>query len=228
MKRARSRSYYFFHVYMFHYLYCKAIYYRGKIAKKHFVNKLFETRVGVKYFFPVFDPIFNNSDSEVFMMDPNELYLEFDALLNKYTLCDTSLTSSPHLDFLRAISSGGNIKKTDYVRRCEQGTLDMRNPRYIGKEMLLFFKEKFNKRKEEVKNNNYKPVTVYKVGERYYIADGKHRAAMCALLGINVKCAIVDTPYLEDSFYHWIYEKMKKTPDRYKKNIEFFERFYSK
>ena len=212
---------------MLHYLRCKAIYIQRRIAKKFFFTKVYETKVGIKYVYPIFDPSFQETSTSVISMKAQDLYLEFDALKDDYTLCGVSLTSSPHLEFLKALQTGGKLKTTDYVRRFESGTLDMRTSRYVGKDMLTFYASKFEKRRKEVLNGDYKPVSIYKVGGKYYIADGKHRAAMCTLLGLDIKCKVVDIRYLEDSFYHWIYEKMKRTPERYKKNIEFFERFYS-
>lgn len=210
---------------IFLYLYCKFIFALRKLAKRNTFTVLYETKVGVKNLYSIFDPVFQTEDENVIYVRASELYLDFDALRDKYTLCDVPLGKSPHLDFLKKIDAGIDIRETDYIRRVERGTIDMRPPRFVNNNMLTFFKAKFKERKEEVSTGNYRPVSIYVMNGKYYIADGKHRAAMCALLGVDVKCIIIGNRYLEDSFYQWVCKKMLQNPSQYNKNISFFERF---
>ena len=208
---------------MFHYLYCKALAFQREIADRLFFTKLYEARVGIKYVLPIYDPTFS-SNGDLFYLESDELFLDFDALKDKYTLCDIPVNKSPHLGLMMALENKDDIRKTDYINRFENGILDIRTPRNVSKTDLVRFKDKFVSRKAEVQDCSYKPVAVYKVSGKYYIADGKHRAAMCAMLKMPVKCVVVDCNYLSDSFNQWIFQKMKKHPELYKKNIAFFER----
>lgn len=207
---------------MYHFLYCKFILIRRKIATHFFFTRLYESNVGVKYVMPIFNPTINGV-SDVFLLQPNELFLDFDALKDKYTLCDVAVSESPHLGFLQCLNKGGNIKETEYIKRFEKGTIDIRVPYHVTSRDLWIFKNTFDSRKKEVESGQYEPVVVYLLGGKYYIADGKHRAAMCALLKQPVKCVLINNSYLEDSFYGWILKKMKKHPSLYKTNISFFE-----
>lgn len=213
---------------MIHYLYYKAIYAQRKLARRFFLTKLYESKVGIKSVNSIFNLRIVNTTSEFFYVNTKDLFLEFDGLKDPYTLCDTPIAYSPHLFFLKAIQHGEDLEKTDYIQRCISGTIDMRSPRLIDQKTLVLFKEKFHERRQEVLNDTYKPIAIYKKENKYYIADGKHRAAMCVLLGIDkIKCVDIGYHYLEDSFHYWIYERMKKKPTSYQKNINFLDNFYN-
>jgi hypothetical protein len=78
-----------------------------------------------------------------------------------------------------------------------------------------------------IENNSYEPVTVYYLKGKYYIADGKHRAALAALLRGYVKCEVISNDYLCDSYTLWILKRMKKQENLYGKNISFLEMKYN-
>ena len=212
---------------MFHYLYCKTLLFQRMIAKKIFFTKLYESKVGIKYVLPICDPFFNSS-SDPFFLKPEELFFDFDALKDEYTLCGVSVVDSPHLGLMKCIEENGDLYNTEYIKRFERGTIDIRIPHHVTSTQLLNFKNKFAVRKKEVESSSYPPVSVYKVGDRYYIADGKHRAAMCALLNLPVKCVLTECGYIEDSFNNWLLQKMKKRPESYQRNISFFENINNK
>lgn len=207
---------------MLHRLYCKLLIFQRMLAKKLFFTKLYESRVGIKYIMPIYAPTFKLGN-DIFYKDACDLFLDFDALKDRYTLCDIPVTESPHFFLMKALQNGDNLQNTDYVKRREYGTLDYRMPHYFSKHELDEYKEKFNNSKTEIESSDYRPVVVYQLKNRYYIADGKHRAAMCALLGYRVKCTLVNEAYVSDSFHLWMCEKMKCRPESYKKNLLFFE-----
>jgi hypothetical protein len=117
-----------------------------------------------------------------------------------------------------------NVRKTKYCKRYEAGTLDSRSPVFISADMIERFEKIFEKRKKEVAEDSYAPVQVYRINDRLYIADGKHRAAMSAYLGIKIKCVEISDDFLKDSFRQWVYRKMCKKRTQYSCNISLFEK----
>lgn len=135
---------------------------------------------------------------KTFELDPEDLYLGIDYLNDENTLLDTSILESPHIKFIDSIIKGGDLYKSDYVDRCQKGTLDGRRGRLIIKDFSLF-KNRCNTRIKQLED--MQPVLVYKVRNRYYIYDGKHRAALCALTGVKVKCILVDYYFKDNALY---------------------------
>lgn len=129
---------------------------------------------------------------EEISLSPNALYLGPDYLKDEFTLLGISLLESPHYKFMNAIEKGKSLQDTDYFIRYRDAKLDWRlwqSPKCNVK----MYKSRFEKSKQLVNNDIYSPVIVYKVAEKYYIYDGKHRASMCALLGKDVKCVEVSS-----------------------------------
>ena len=56
----------------------------------------------------------------------------------------------------------------------------------------------------------------------YYIADGKHRAALCRLYNKEVPYIEITFDYLIDSYRMWMYEKMLKKKKLYETNIKIY------
>lgn len=196
--------------------------FQRKIAQRWFFTRLYESKVGIKYVMPVYIPEFKKEGS-LFCANADELFLDFDALRDEYTLCDASVLESPHLGLMNALDNDQDISDIEYIKRWENGTLDYRTPHYVTKSELEGLRHRFHKSKEEVLSDLYPAVAVYKLGGRYYIADGKHRAAMCAMLGKPVKCMLVGNKYVADSFNQWMYKRMSLKPNKYRKNLLFFE-----
>jgi|LSQX01.1.fsa_nt_gb hypothetical protein len=57
-------------------------------------------------------------------------------------------------------------------------------------------------------SNAYEPIVVYELDGKTYIFDGKHRAALCALLGKPVRCLKIDLKDLSEDFLVRVYGKM--------------------
>lgn len=146
-----------------------------------------------------------------FEIVPSELFLGIDYLNDYYSLLDMSILESPHIDFIRAILNGEDLSKTQYIERCQQGTLDGRRGRPTIYDFSLF-KERCLARTKQLED--MQPVLVYKVGSKLYIYDGKHRAALCALKGVNVKCLLVDYRFKDNALF-----KVMKNESNYTKHL---------
>lgn len=135
---------------------------------------------------------------EPVLLSPSDLFLGIDYLNDDYTLLDTSIEESPHIQFIRAILNDEDLSKTDYIKRCEKGSLDGRRGKLCVKNFSLF-KNRCQSRIKQL--DDMQPVLVYQVNNRYYIYDGKHRAALCALKGVKVKCILVDYRFSDNALY---------------------------
>lgn len=200
---------------------------RRVLHKKLFISRVYKTKKGIKYTYPLIalrDAF--KLDKPEFILNPEDMLLDMDFLRDEYTLCNCPITDSPHYELMRTLSQGGDIAKTSYIRRFRTGTLDWRNPMIVSSKDIHHFEQTYSKRCQEIQSDTYLPIQVYNYNGRYYILDGKHRAALCALMGRQVRCIEVSHDFLYDSFNAWMFEKMKTEPNSFKKNIEFIEGVY--
>lgn len=208
---------------IFHIIYCKLLVFQRKVAKVLGVTFVYKSRKGIK----AVNPIMQNSEHQILKrmkLQPKDLFLGVDFLKDQYTLCGVNIEQSPHYDFMKALNNGTDISNTDYYKRYSDGTLDSRIPTYINAIIRDIFRKMFKKRKKEIEQDNLEPVTVYELDGKYYIADGKHRAALCALFKKEVPCVVISRDYLIDSYRLWMLKKMKKNEKYYKKNIEIYNK----
>lgn len=161
-------------------------------------------------------------DNEV-TLTHNDLFLGFDYLDDEHTLLNTPITLSPHFIFLSCVYNGEELTNTDYIERVREGYLDFRRARPVSKKDIIKHKEVFSKRIAEITRDTYEPITIYTVNGRAYIADGKHRAALCALLKKPIKCVKIEMLDMSPDFQNRIYNRMKKNHKRFKKNIKLIE-----
>lgn len=155
-------------------------------------------------------------------LSSEDLFLEKDFLKDDYTLVNVNISNSPHYDFMNSLLTGKNIKSTDYIKRFEGGFLDGRLPSYVSKKKIAEMKRIFEKMVNEVTLDEYEPVLVYNSNSKYYIYDGKHRAALCALFNKKVKCVLIKKIDLSDSIVFSKY-KLIKNNNKYLKTINFLE-----
>lgn len=193
----------------------------NKAAKTMGISLLYHTSKGVKYLNPLMRSM-KLCGSEPFVIEPSQLFIGFDALKDQYTLVGVDLLHSPHYGLMEALESGKDPLATDYCKRYQNGTLDTRGPVPLTKTVQDHFAQTFLKRKQEILAGDYEPVQVYRVGEKYYLSDGKHRAALCALLGKPIWCVEISPDYLNDSFRRWMYDAMCRKPEQYQRNINLF------
>ena len=156
-------------------------------------------------------------------LKPSQLFLGPDFLKDKYSLLGHSITESPHVGFFEALMNGKSIAETDYIRRFLDGTLDWRSASVMPKDKLIF-KKKFEQSLSEIKTGNYSPAVVYLQGGKYYIYDGKHRAALCAMLGKEVRCVVVGSEIVHANVWNYMYEMINGN-EEYRRHTDFHKEF---
>ena len=202
------------------YIKSKAIIVMKKVAVWRHATIIYKNKYGIKAINPCSSSIREPDTSERFI-DPALLYLDIDYLIDDYTLLDTAIPDSPHYGFMSALNGGKNIVETEYYTRYSNGYLDERTAILISKRKLESFLSTFECRKNEIANDEYNPVLVYERHGRLYIYDGKHRAAMCALLGKQVKCRFVENFLDYDGMVKRRVELMKANRDLFSKQLKF-------
>ena len=205
-------------------------YYIYKAQEKLFVklkkSKAFNTHYGLKNInmsMHIVQP--ETEGKEVIYISPDELFLGFDYLKDDYTLLDTPIKESPHYDMMKKLYKGESISDCDYIKRWLSGTLDWRYG-FIKPDNFTFFVQRFNQSKKNIENDEIKPVIAYKLGEKYYIYDGKHRAAMCAYNEMNIPCIIVDNNHMFSGLWQEMFKMILNKKD-YKKHTDFYGKFLS-
>lgn len=153
------------------------------------------------------------------------IYLGFDFLKDEYSFIDTPLLESPHYKLMKEMFENKCIDQSEYIHLLSKGRLDERreiNSFDIDKKRMSLL---FEKRCEEVKSDSYKPVMVFKANNgKFYIVDGKHRAALASLFCDSIKCVVVDF----DTFYSFINKRLlpKINNKKYNKHYLFIKRNY--
>lgn len=174
----------------------KYYYYRFRelVLKKLCMQRIIQTNFGIKFLngssFRTQCPINIKGHLE---LESKDIYLGMDYLKDDYTLVNVNIKDTPHYEFMSLLDNNEDISHSNYIKRFYNGTLDARIPHKKYNNYSSFYR-KHRFVKSEIIKGTYSPVVVYKIKEKYYIYDGKHRAALCAYLSVPIKCAIID-PY---------------------------------
>ena len=158
----------------------------------------------------------NYLPADIIMLGP-------DYLKDQYTLLGCPISDSPHFYLMRTINEKGNLAETDYMKRISKGTLDWRFATPIPKNFNSYYKEYHNSL-EEIQRGDYRPVVVYYLNGKCYVYDGKHRAALCALLNIPVHCHIVSSEIANADLLHYMFGLINGKKD-YKLHTEFHSEY---
>jgi hypothetical protein len=162
------------------------------------------------------------ASGEVQSLPADILYLGYDALKDRYTLLNTRLVDSPHLELMELLRRGQDITRCSYVERVATGTLDSRCATKVDQVYLSQIRKRYDQKADAIQTGSYEPIKVISHHDQWFILDGKHTAAVCALSGIMPKC--VDASLvMYDSYFWWVYRKMLKRPDSYRKHLDYFE-----
>lgn len=201
-----------------------------RLVGKHCV---FETKVGLKYF-GMIKVSLNNctlqvSDFLSLGCDFNGFVVNPDFLRDEYSLAGTPILESCHYSLVDAIARGKDVLQTEYVKRCKQGILDARRPRRVRSRALL---ARYRRRMAELESGA--KTTVYVVPVRshgtefFIVADGKHRLVMCAYhqLYANLYIAVLHPAVFYDPLIYALYQRSRKTPSLYTKNLRLLELIY--
>lgn len=151
------------------------------------------------------------------------LLCPIDGLTDDLTLLGTPVVQSPTYAFLHALEYGEPFFDTAYIRRYVLGTLDQRWPRNVRYLHPPEFWSIYAKRRAQVLAGTYAPVRVFCVQGRYYVLNGKHRAALCALLGQDVRCDVLDTGEVYAESLHKAHKRLLQRPAVFQKTIRFFD-----
>lgn len=195
-----------------------------KTCERLDVAILHSTHVGLKCVNPppYSERLAGLAGSEVFELAADKLHLSLDALKDDCTLLGVPITESPHLALMRLFNVNADAESSDYVRRLRAGTLDFRPARRVKPKHLAERREKFLAARVQLESGRQEPVIVIRLAGAHFIADGKHRAAVGALLGQPVRC-VEATAAAQYSLFWWIRRKMEKTPAPYQKHLRWFE-----
>jgi hypothetical protein len=197
-----------------------------KLCQRMDVSLLYHSAVGIKCLNQLIrsDHFKWFVQGGVFHVSGDQLRLGFDALKDEHTLLGTSVAESPHFELVRMLQAGEDIAASQYARRVAGGRLDFRPRRKPDATFPRKLKEDSDRTLAALRSGNMQPVTTIEVGGSHYIADGKHRAGVCAWAG--QPCPCVDASrIIHDSFYEWVHRKMKRRATCYQKHIRWFESF---
>lgn len=150
---------------------------------------------------------------------PSDLYLGPDFLTDEFTLLGCSIVNSPHCEFVRSYVEGKNVLDTEYAQRWEAGTLDWRRPMPVSVS-LDEWKKTAALRIKEITDDKYDTVKVYYHDGKYYVYDGKHRAALCAVMEKNVLCDVIPTNYILGYYGGYMLDRVKNNA-KYTKHRDF-------
>lgn len=167
------------------------------------------------------------SSIETKNISPDELYLGPDYLIDEFTLLNCPITKSPHFELIKTISCNGDIKQTDYFQRYVNGTLDWRDVQSPLTDIYKCFINKFNETQKSILEGTYTPVKVYLIDKRYYIYDGKHRAAFCAFKSHpTIKCEVIELPNAFGSIGRYMFNCII-TKIQFSKHTSFYKSIYN-
>jgi hypothetical protein len=194
--------------------------YLHKLAKITHRTIYYEGKYGIKAYNK---PLFVNDDtgSDVVYLPAESLFLSYDGLKDPYTLVNKCILDSPHIQLMKLIENGEDIYHSDYVEREQFGYLDGRFEIKVNKAMLDFHIQQFQKTKALVLEETYDPPAVYCMRNKYYLIDGKHRAAVCGMFEKQIKCKVVPTTVVSEYTYtRQLLTKMRGIGSAYSQNIE--------
>lgn len=158
-----------------------------------------------------------------YCVSASELFLGPDFLRDDFTLLCTNILDSPHFSLMESLMYGKEIENTDYVRRLLSGKLDWRDCTIMPKDKE-YFRKRFNKSFIEIKEDRYKPIIIYNQGKRSFIYDGKHRAALCCLLNVPVRCVVVDNLIAHDGVWRYMFNLLDGD-NTYRRHIDYHCQF---
>lgn len=145
---------------------------------------------------------------DVITLEVNDLYLGPDFLVDDKTLLNVKIAESPHYGMIESILQNKDLAEVDYFKRFEKGILDWRIPRRKIKDYSRYIKATMSNEKK-IMEDAYEPVQVCSISGRYYIFDGKHRAAMCAYKRKKVRCIIITNKCMLDGIGKYLFSVIR-------------------
>lgn len=188
------------------------------------VSYVRHTRVGIKGVNQIIssDLFEFHRRSDPVSCSPQELLMGFDGLHDRYSMVGVPLAESAHVALMTALRAGTLDRDNDYLQRAATGTLDLRFPQRVNPGFVEALRGHFEDCRHAIAAGGTPEVKVFRFGGKYFIADGKHRAAVALVCGTDVDVVDVTTA-LFDSYYMWLARRMAKRPRLYARNLAFFE-----
>ena len=187
-----------------------------RICKLFHIHHYYENEYGIKEHNKVAFEMKGTSIERV--INPNTVYLGFDGLKDVYSLIGIPINKSPHYELMKLLENDKDICNSEYVQREKLGCLDGRYEIKPSNHVMTY-----KNAKQTIINKSYAPAIIYAINGKYYAFDGKHRLALCCLLGVPCKCKIIDYKILaNDAHTQRLYQEMKKR-DGYSKNLHLLE-----
>lgn len=154
-------------------------------------------------------------------LEPWALLCPPDGLTDAWTLLGVPVPESPTFAFMQALEQGQPLAETAYIRRLVDGTLDQRWP--YGARHLRFqrFRQLYAARRAQILAGTYPPVRVLRVAGKYYVLNGKHRAALCALLGERVRCDVLDPAAVYAATLRRVHKRLSRRPAQFQTTLRF-------
>ena len=190
----------------------------AKICRLLKRSVVYENKQGLKQINPINVALLTRG--ERILIPYSKLYLGVDFLNDKKTLIDVPIVESPHYYLMKTLEINGDYKQTEYVQRMLRGCLDERYEIVSYYLQKNYFQKAYEKSKRGVEEDTNTPVTVYAYNDKYYIYDGKHRAAICALLKKGVWCNVIDLHSAMSGFNRKLKQRIIKSK-KYKKHHNF-------
>lgn len=175
----------------------------------------FENAYGVKAYAKPQFILMNEEMYKCIDVVPGKVHLSFDALKDEYSHIGIPLSESPHVGLLYTIKNGGNIKETSYYKKEVKGQLD-------GRYELLDCQTLIDSHMLAYSNKKKGYPIIYKVGEVYYVLDGKHRLATAFIENQTIiKCIEIPSSVVrQDKYTCDILKMMQRKPEKYNRNIQ--------
>lgn len=185
------------------------------------MQRIIQTRAGIKFLNgSSFRSQYPLKSEGVLELRPDELFMGMDYLKDDFSLVNVNIKNTPHYSLMELIENDDDLSQSDYFRRFYDGTLDARIPHKQYND-YSFFLQKHISVKKDVIGGTYEPIIVYKINDRFYIYDGKHRAALCAYLNLPIKCKQVASYSILCHNSKTVIDIMRKKAC-YKRNCAFF------
>lgn len=196
----------------------------SRFFKNNFISGLYECREGIK----TYNQLLSSEKFDGFVggdrlnIQCRELRLPPDFLNDAHTLLGTPIDQSPFSRLVASVHANESLATSDYVYRRTSGTLDFMPARKLDGSDLNKLEEVCRTQTARIEGGDYEPIKLVLLAGKYYIFDGKHRAATCAYLQRDVLCVDI-TKVIYDSFYWWIRERMLRSSARYTRHLILFD-----
>ncbi len=196
-----------------------------KLFRRFSYSAIIKTKIGIK---PVNQMVKSNWFNEIVIksvtdLEFNQLVATPDFLKDKYTLVGKNIIEWPHYELIKYLDENLPLDNCDYIKRCQNGTLDFRKKMKISKDSL---KKKYLNKLNTMENNEVFSIKVYLLYDNTYIvADGKHSIAMAFYFNYsNIRFDLVQNLFF-DTYFRWIFENIKNDSEYTKHNILFLRAY---